>query len=64
MRKCLLAEDLECRRQKQQYATSSGTSHQLDGGASRLQTSQESDSALDIIRKSVHNEDKQYLMED
>ena len=54
----------ECRHQRRQYATVSDTSHQLDGGASRLQTAQESDSTLDIIRKSVHNEDKQYLMED
>ena len=49
---------------RQKYATVSDTSHQLDGGASRLQTAQESDSTLDIIRKSVHNGDKQYLMED
>ena len=54
----------ECRRERRQYATVSDTSHQLDGGASRLQTAQESDSTLDIIRKSVHNGDKQYLMED
>ena len=54
----------ECRRQRRQYATISDTSHYLDGGASRLQTAQESDSTLDIIRKSVHNGDKQYLMED
>ena len=54
----------ECRRQRRQYATISDTIHQLDGGASRLQTAQESDSTLDIIRKSVHNGDKQYLMED
>ena len=54
----------ECRHQRRQYATVSNTSHQLDGGASRLQTAQESDSTLDIIRKSVHNGDKQYLMED
>ena len=54
----------EYRRERRQYATVSDTSHQLDGGASRLQTAQESDSTLDIIRKSVHNGDKQYLMED
>ena len=52
------------RSKRQKYATVSDTSHQLDGGASRLQTAQESDSTLDIIRKSVHNGDKQYLMED
>ena len=54
----------ECRHQRWQYATISDTSHQLDGGASRLQTSQKSDSASDIITKSVHNGEKQYLMED
>ena len=54
----------EWRCERRQYATVSDTSHQLDGGASRLQTAQESDSTLDIIRKSVHNGDKQYLMED
>ena len=54
----------ECRRQRRQYATVSDTSHQLDGGASRLQTAQESDSTLDTIRKSVHNGDNQYLKED
>ena len=54
----------EYRSKRQKYATVSDTSHQLDGGASRLQTAQESDSTLDIIRKSVHNGDKQYLMED
>ena len=54
----------EYRRKRQKYANVSDTSHQLDGGASRLQTAQESDSTLDIIRKSTHNGDKQYLMED
>ena len=54
----------EYRSKRQKYATVSDTSHQLDGGASRLETAQESDSTLDIIRKSVHNGDKQYLMED
>ena len=68
----LLAEDLflpdrparkkltrsECRRQRRQYATVSDTSHQLDGGASRLQTAQESESTLYTIRKSDHNGDK------
>ena len=44
----------ECRCQRRQYATVSDTSHQLDGGASRLSTAQESNSTLDIIRKSVH----------
>ena len=48
----------EYRSKRQKYATVSDTSHQLDGGASRLQTAQESDSTLDIIRKSVHNGDK------
>ena len=54
----------ECRGERQQYATVSDTSHQLDGGTSRLETAQVSDSTFDIIRKSVHNGDKQYLMED